>query len=632
MTGFTSKAQVALALGLPNIARAASYRMGIKLGLNRVRRLRADIAQPPFFLLTAMPPVPAPTVSGWQTSAKLFSRWQFTVTAAPPDWLANPLTGTRIAAPERGWWQIPDFDPAIGDIKQIWELSRMEWVLAFSQQARNGDDAALPRLNDWLGDWCTRNPPYRGPNWKCGQEASIRVMHLAMAAIILGQVEQATPGLRDLVRLHLQRIAPTLQYAMAQDNNHGTSEAAALFIGGSWLALLGVAEGVGWEHAGRRWLENRAAKLIGVDGSFSQYSLNYHRVLLDTFCMTEVWRRHGALPTFSSRFYDRARAATQWLRHMISPINGDGPNLGANDGARLLPLSDAVYRDYRPTVQLSMALFADQCAFAEDGNWNHCLHWLGIQVPQAFATQPGSRVADDGGFAILRHGTAMAMLRYPRFRFRPSQADALHLDLWLGGQNLLRDAGTYSYNTDLDWLNYFGGTASHDTVQFDDRDQMPRLSRFLFGDWLKTAFVEPLTEDDQATRFGAAYRDRHRASHQRRVSLADSHLRVTDEVAGFRNIAVLRWRLMPGDWHLERCSDSSLRVQRGNPDGMDRHDVPARNDGTHVLAVQATIPIVRCEIAQGWESRHYLEKTPVPVLEIEVRQPGTLTTEYRWAS
>ncbi len=60
--------------------------------------------------------------------------------------------------------------------------------------------------------------------------------------------------------------------------------------------------------------------------------------------------------------------------------------------------------------------------------------------------------------------------------------------------------------------------------------------------------------------------------------------------------------------------------------------MPSRNDGRHLLAVQATIPIVRCEIVQGWESRHYLEKTPVPVLEIEVQQSGTLTTEYRWPS
>jgi hypothetical protein len=438
--------------------------------------------------------------------------------------------------------------------------------------------------------------------------------------------------LRDLVLLHLQRIAPTVQYAMAQNNNHGTSEAVALFIGGTWLAALGIAEGDLWQQTGRKWLENRAAQLIGTNGSFSQYSLNYHRLMLDTFCIAEVWRQHLGLPAFSALWQTRALVATHWLRHMVNPMNGDGPNVGANDGARLLQLTDTSYRDYRPCVQLAMALFSGQRAYAEHISWNSSFPWLGVPIPRVQAQPPGHLVADDGGFVVLRRGVAMVMLRYPRFKFRPSQADALHLDLWLAGDNLLRDAGSYSYNTEPEWLNYFGGTASHNTVQFDGRDQMPRLSRFLFGDWLKTFFLERLTEDARTTQFGAGYRDRKQASHHRRISLADSYLRVMDEVAGLRNNAVLRWRLMPGDWHLERCSDLELRVQRVNTDDMNWQVETPRNDGAHLLSVKSSIPIVRCELVQGWESRHYLEKTLVPVLEIEVQQPGTLTTEYRWAA
>lgn len=615
MTGFISKTRTALALGLPNIARATLYRLGLKLGLNPVRRLQAAVPRGPFFRGPTLGVVPVSPVSGWQTSALLFSHWSYGVTSQAPDWLANPLTGQRMAAPDRVWWQIPDFDPAVGDIKLIWELSRMDWVVAFAQRARNGDSAALTRLNDWLSDWCAHNPPYCGPNWKCGQEASIRIMHLAMAAQILGQAQQITPGLRDLVHLHLKRIAPTIQYAMAQDNNHGTSEAAALFIGGSWLASIGgVAEGERWEQGGRRWLENLAVRLIGVNGSFSQYSLNYHRMMLDTFCIAEVWRRHMARPAFSTRFDERARAAAQWLYRMLSPVNGEGPNVGANDGARLLQLTDSAYRDYRPSVQLAMALFADQRAYAAEGPWSYPLHWLDVQMPQVQAPQPASHVADDGGFAVLRCEKAMAMLRYPRFRFRPSQADALHLDLWLEGNNLLSDAGSYSYNTEEQWLIYFGGTASHNTVQFDDRDQMPRLSRFLFGDWLKTADIELLTQDAKGTHFSAGYCDSHRASHRRRISLCESHLTVVDEVAGFARKGVLRWRLAAGDWRLDGLCLTNIN-----------------GDGAHVLTVEASMPVVRCELVQGWASRHYLEKTPVPVLEIEIQQPGTLTTEYHWS-
>jgi len=493
----------------------------------------------------------------------------------------------------------------------------MDWALALAQRVRQGEARALERLNLWLADWCKHNPPYLGPNWKCGQESSIRVMHLAVAAHMLGQVQNAAPSLRDLIHLHLQRIAPTVQYAMAQDNNHGTSEAAALFIGGSWLALLGLAEGERWARTGRHWLENRAARLIGPQGSFSQYSLNYHRVMLDTFGMAEVWRRHLDLPPFSAHWQSRALAATQWLRHMVNPTNGDGPNVGANDGARLLQLTATPYRDHRPTVQLAMALFAGQRAYREPGPWDHALAWLGIALPQTVAPAPGHYVADDGGFAVLRRGKAMAMLRYPRFRFRPSQADALHLDLWLGGDNLLRDAGTYSYNTDPQWLNYFAGTASHNTVQFDSRDQMPRLSRFLLGAWLMTECLQPLQDDGQTTHFAAGYRDSQGARHQRQVSLQNASLQVKDNVQGFAHHAVLRWRLIPGDWQLEQT-----------PQGP-RLTLSA---AAVTLKVSATVPITRCDLVEGWESRHYLEKTPVPVLEIEIQQAATLTTELHWAA
>lgn len=617
MTSFLTKVRTLWKLGGINIAHVACYRLGIRIGLSSVRRLRASKPQGPFFRpVRVSGAVTCSVVSSWQNQALLFSNYPFLLSDEPPDWLSNPFDGKRMVSIGEHWWQICDFDPAVGDIKLIWELSRMDWTLAFAQRAHQGDQIFLNKLNDWLIDWCEHNPPFKGPNWKCGQEASIRLMHLAMSALMLEQVRTTTPGLCELVRLHLQRIAPTLQYAMAQDNNHGISEAAALFMGGSWMMVLGLPEGERWASMGRYWLENRAERLIGLQGSFSQYSLNYHRLMLDTFCMAEVWRRYLELPNFSARFHSRMLVAIEWLRHMINPFNGDGPNVGANDGARLLQLTDTKYRDYRPSVALAMALFSGQRAYAHPGPWENALHWLRIPIPEAVASTPRSYMADDGGFAVLRRGSAMAILRYPRFRFRPSQADLLHLDFWLGQNNILRDAGTYSYNTDPQWANYFGGTVSHNTIQFDERDQMPRLSRFLFGDWLKVSDLQPLIDSDEVTQFGVGYQDRRKASHYRQVSLKLGHLIIMDKIQGFTDKAVLRWRLEPGKWFIQSTSNGQHLVR--NP------------DNNIFLSILSSAPVMRCELVKGWESRHYLEKTLVPVLEIEVQQAATLTTEVFW--
>jgi hypothetical protein len=71
----------------------------------------------------------------------------------------------------------------------------------------------------------------------------------------------------------------------------------------------------------------------------------------------------------------------------------------------------------------------------------------------------------------------------------------------------------------------------------------------------------------------------------------------------------LRWRVKPGNW----CLD-------GN----------AITDGTHSLSVHATVPLTSIELVNGWESRYYLKKSSLPVLEVEIKEPGILTTEYRW--
>ena len=631
MKSLLIKIRTVFSLGLTNVLRVFLYRASLRMGVHSVCQISSISPRGPFYSKSVQVVGLAQKTTNWIGKGLLFSRWPFPLSDVAPDWFLNPFTGKRFADPARKWWLIPDFDLEIGDIKIIWELSRMDWVLAFAQQARNGDEKSLARLNDWLSDWCNKNPPYLGPNWKCGQEASIRLIHLILAGMILGQLEKPQLGLIQLVITHLKRIAPTIQYAVAQDNNHGISEAAALFIGGSWLSALGYEEGQKWQYNGRYWLENRAARLIGRDGGFSQYSLNYHRMMLDILAVVEVWQRYMQLPEFSKEWKKSGLKAAMWLHHIINEVNGDGPNVGANDGARLIQLTDVGYRDYRESAQIAIALFAnaEDLAVIENRQLkegaqseNQVFEWLGLTSIESQEFLRCSYIDDDCGFAILRRGRAMILLRYPRFKFRPSQSDLLHLDLWLNGDNLLRDAGSYSYSADPKWTSYFNGTASHNTVQFDERDQMPRLGRFLFGAWLKTDFFEALNNDDEKTTFGVGYRDYQGASHKRRVILSSSCMRVIDDLKKFKTKAVMRWRLIPGDWSI--CSSIKASEYSIECSGT-------VNGKTHTLTVRSSVPIMRHEIVEGWESRHYFEKTKIPVVEIEVTQPGKLITEYSWA-
>jgi len=605
MTMPIAKLKTIAALGFGNVARVAAYRLGLRTGLHPCLKISGVAPEAPFFEQpVARPQNDLEARSDWSGGQGRFFGKSVTVTTSadlPPDWFAVPGKNVR-AISDQPWWTISDFDPKVGDIKMVWELSRFDWIIPLAQRAALGEAQALARLNKWLQDWAEKNPPYMGANWKCGQEASIRVMHLVLAALILGQVSSPNSGLLGLIRLHLARIAPTIGYAIGQANNHGTSEAAALFIGGS---LLSDEQGKGWSEVGRHWLENRARVLIEPDGTFSQYSLTYHRLMLDTYSLAEVWRRQRGLPVFSENCLGQLAAATDWLVQMTDKQSGDGPNMGANDGAQIIALTSSDYRDFRPSVQLGSALFR-QCRAYKAGSWDQQLLWLGVDVPEKKCVLPESKTFDQGGLHVLRKGAAVVYLRYPRFRFRPSQADALHCDLWVAGKNILRDAGTYSYNVSEQDTAYFNGTSAHNTIEFDNRDQMPRLGRFLFGDWLKSDQVAVVSENIESITAMAAYKDRWGVFHKRQLMLGENSLRVIDEISGFEFQAVLRWRLAPGNWKL-----------RGQ----------ILSNGKTTMKISGSMPLISVSLNEGEESRYYLQKTTLPVLEIKMDKPGVLTTE-----
>jgi hypothetical protein len=90
------------------------------------------------------------------------------------------------------------------------------------------------------------------------------------------------------------------------------------------------------------------------------------------------------------------------------------------------------------------------------------------------------------------------------------------------------------------------------------------------------------------------------------MTLSEEGVSVLDQVQGFERKAVLRWRLAPGDW---------VQTETGCVSDM------------ACVQVESSVPIRRITLASSWESRRYLEKSAVPVLEVEINQsPAFLKT------
>jgi Heparinase II/III-like protein/Heparinase II/III N-terminus len=614
--GALDKLRTAYRLGPTNILRVFAYRAAVKTGFYR-RLLPAGgpIAGPFIAFASGAGQPPARLANAhWRAEAdlvmagrlRLFSD-QILESGFPPDWRSNTLTGNSAIPSGLHWTRIDPMGRPGDDIKGYWELSRFDGLIALTLGWLVGRDPRVAEAwNLWLSDWSQHNPANTGINWLCGQESGVRLLHTLLCAelVVMHSASQVLAPLERFAAEHCRRIEPTMLYAAAQDNNHGISEAAALYVGGGWLRRRGNHEGAErWMDLGRRWLERLVARLIMPDGSFAQHSVNYHRLMLDTLSLVEFWRRRLDDRRFSDLFNARFQAAANWLTALTDPESGDASNLGANDGARIAALHGLAYRDFRPSIELAHVLSG--AAILPDGPWNEPLEWLGVELPPAARMEWGSTLFPDGGYAKLVRGRAWCLLRLPCFRFRPSHCDVLHLDLWNRGLNVLRDGGSYSYNAEPEAMRYFSGTASHNTVQFDDRDQMPRLRPFLFGAWPD---CDELHYDGGIPMVCAAYRDSWGASHRRSVELTEGGCIVRDEFADFRARAVLRWRLAPARWRLEGMTVSS-------PLGA--------------LSITSSTTPAGVTMVDGWESLHYGSRAQIPVLEVVFDRPVEVTTTIR---
>jgi len=404
----------------------------------------------------------------------------------PPDWHLNPFTNFH-APTHLHWSEIKDF--ANGDIKIIWEPNRCAFVYTLVRAFwRTGDERYAEMFWRLIESWREENPPQSGTNWKCGQETSFRVMAWCFGLYGFLYANATTVErvnmLAQMIAVSAERISANLRYAVSQKNNHGISEGLGLFTIGVLFPEFRKAKE--WRETGKKVLEQLGKELIYTDGSFTQHSTNYHRLMLHDY----LWcLRLGELngEDFSDELKRRIGAGCNWLYQLQDEETGHVPNYGHNDGALILPLDNCDYTDFRPVIQAVHYLIHRERCY-ENGEWDEGLFWLFGKESLDSKINPPQRKdfkARVGGYYTLRSENGFAFIRCVEFRHRPAQADNLHFDLWWRGQNIATDAGTYSYNAPSPWNNALGHTAFHNTVTVDGLAQMDMAGKFLWLPWVR---------------------------------------------------------------------------------------------------------------------------------------------------
>ena len=420
----------------------------------------------------------------------------------PPDWHRNHFTG-EVAPKGRHWSKLGDFD--FGDIKNIWELSRLGWAYTLVRAYwRTGEEKYPEGFWKLFENWMVNNPPNQGVNWKCGQEVSFRVMACCFSLYgFLDSPATTAERLHAMLKVISEsgdRIFANISYAVSQKNNHGISEGVGLWTIGILFPELNKA--AAWRDRGRKVLEEQAEELIYEDGAFAQHSMNYHRVMLHD-CLWSI--RLGELNEcpLSDRLRAKVKAAADFLYQCQDERSGRLPLYGSNDGALVLPLTNCDHLDYRPVVQAGCIQASGETPFGS-GPWDEESLWILNREPARMTRVTRHRAAlaaTAAGYYILRGEEGFLFIRCcSHFRHRPKNGDFLHVDLWWRGLNIARDPGTYSYNPEVPWKSTLGSTACHNTVTVDGYEQMDRAGRFLSVPWIRGK-AELVTHESEGSSF-----------------------------------------------------------------------------------------------------------------------------------
>ena len=530
------------------------------------------------------------------------------------DWLTNPANGYRYDAAKH-WTEIPDFSAPAGDIKMVWEKSRFSYLYTLIRYDYHGEEDCADLVFSEIDSWIAANPINQGPNWRCSQEISLRTLNWVFALYYYryspALTEERFQRMMQVVYWQLRHVAQNINFSrIAVRNNHALTETLMLYLGG--LLFPFFPEAAVWKRRGKAWFEEEVAYQLYDDGTFLLFSHNYHRVAVQLLCWAlYLSERQGE--RWARVVYERAERSLQYLYACAAGQHGALPNYGANDGAWFFPLSSTDYRDYRPQLDALYFFFNRQhlypdAAVQEEAGWYGAalsaapgLGGGGVALPQS-----PLQAFPQGGCYLIREADTLSFIKCARYKDRPSHADNLHLDLWYRGENIMRDAGTYLYNTDAALVRYFNGTGAHNTVSLGPYDQMEKGPRFIWLHWSQAELAE-LYEAGEAYVFAGRIRAfRHLARgirHERQVRKlkGQPHWSVSDRVAHRTGLPLRQY------WHPGPAFWGQFAIE-----AVDEHGQP----------------LVPSEEA-GFYSGRYGEKEPTRVLVFETFTAAIHTKIYR---
>jgi Heparinase II/III-like protein/Heparinase II/III N-terminus len=427
-----------------------------------------------------------------------------------PDWFLDPVTGRR-SAPDRYAFRVDHrSEEQNGNIKQLWELSRLQHLTVLAAAwALSHDERYARRAADQLNSWWQENPFLSGIHWTSGIELGIRLISLTWIRRLLddwpgvgGLFERNALAVQQ-IRWHQQYLA-TLRSRGSSANNHVVAEAAGQLVAS--CAFPWFAQSSRWRRTSARLLERELLRNTFPSGINRELASDYQCLVAELGFIAAVEAEasgHPLGPAAWQRLAAMADSAAALLDERMRP-----PRQGDSDDGRALLLDAPTDNSWPSLLALADALIGRLDWWPRPpANVGSSLIGALMPARRQVEGRPAERPSRfaDAGMTLLRTADPGVPEIWCRCDGGPhgflsiaahAHADALSVEVRHAGVDVLADPGTYCYHGELAWRSYFRSTIAHNTAELGGRNQSSEGGPFL---WLRHAQAREIDVTDDGS-------------------------------------------------------------------------------------------------------------------------------------
>jgi hypothetical protein len=469
---------------------------------------------------------------------------------AAPDWFLDPVTGRR--APQAMYcFRLDHRDTALtGNIKQVWELSRHHHLTVLAAAfALSGEEKYAERAARHLRSWWAQSPFLSGIHWTSGIELGVRLISWVWMRRLLDGWE----GVRSLfdeneealrqIWWH-QRYLAAFRSRGSSANNHVIAEAAGQLVAS--MAFDWFPESERWAIAAMDLLESELANNTFPSGVNKEMAFDYHGFVAELGLVAAAEAQLAGRPV-SERTWSTLCGMLDVIASVVD-VRLRAPRHGDSDDGRALMLGCPDANRWADLLALG------RLVFGAPGWWPECDPSI---LSLALASMAGSQLRPeraphrqshfpDAGLTLLRTSPGDGSEIWCRCDAGPhgylsiaahAHADALAIEVRHDGVDILADPGTYCYNSEPKWRDYFKSTLGHNTVELAHRNQSMSGGPTLWVRHAQTRLLEVQSTEGNLVTSWSAEHDGYEslvpgARHVRTVRLSSQgrRLEITDRI------------------------------------------------------------------------------------------------------